>query len=134
MLQSAEIAYTANTHFALFLLSERDIRQCSEQHSMQLTNLKHPAGVFEVNSCKQSCLKIFKCIFHLKLYTLHNTAYIHNELLVFLFFFFCFLLLFTNSCPQKEKQRKERMTDKNKVKLKENYQIKKGNVFKITAD
>lgn len=65
--------------------------------------------------------------FYVDEYTLHNTEYIHNKLLVFLFSFFCFLLLFTNSCPQKEMQGKERMTDKNKVKI--NYQIKKKETF-----
>lgn len=72
--------------------------------------------------------------FYVDEYTLHNTEYIHNKLLVFLFFIFCFFLLFTVSCPQKENRRKERVTDKDKVKIKENYQIKKENVLKITAD
>lgn len=48
--------------------------------------------------------------FYVDPYTLHNPKYIHNR----------------------EKQK--RKMDKNKVELKENDQIKKGNVFRIPAD
>lgn len=37
--QSTQIECTAKTHSALFLLPQTDPKQCSEQHSMQLTNL-----------------------------------------------------------------------------------------------
>lgn len=113
--QSAQIACTANTYLALFLLSKKDINQWSEQYSMQLNNLEHPAGMFEVNSFKQSCLKCFQMHFNVDEYTYHNIEYIHNKLLVFFFsfglvlgFLFLFSFFYSSIPAHKRKCRKKK--------------------------
>lgn len=103
---AAQIACTANTYFALFLLSENRYKAVLWATFNATKSWTRNRDVWS-KQLQTELLEKFQMYFYVNEYTSCNTEYIHSKLRAFLFCFFCFLLLFTSSCPQMEKLRKE---------------------------